>query len=118
MRGLNSVRGDSIQGVEHVRQSITQILTTPVGSRLMRREFGSLVPELIDHPCNDETRMLLFAATATALHRWEPRFRLQQVHLADVDIHGRAVLELSGAILFDGQWVRGVRISTGVEMLS
>uniref|UniRef100_UPI0026076D20 ATPase domain-containing protein n=1 Tax=uncultured Sphingobium sp. TaxID=316087 RepID=UPI0026076D20 len=31
---------------------VRDILTTPIGSRLMRRDYGSLIPELIDQPAN------------------------------------------------------------------
>jgi phage baseplate assembly protein W len=40
--GMNSQTGLSISEVEHIRQSVRDILVTPVGSRVMRREYGSL----------------------------------------------------------------------------
>lgn len=58
---------------DHIRQSIRDILTTPVGSRLMRREYGSLIPELIDYPTNQANLLRLNNASLMAILRWEPR---------------------------------------------
>ena len=64
---MNRHTGRAITGLEHLRQSVGDILSTPIGSRVMRREYGSLVPELLDHPDNDATRVRLNAAVAGAL---------------------------------------------------
>lgn len=74
MSGLNQRSGRAVDGVEHLRQSVADILTTPIGSRIARRTYGSLLPELVDQPDNGATRVRIFAATAGALMRWEPRF--------------------------------------------
>ena len=50
--GMNSQTGLSIAEVEHIRQSVRDILVTPVGSRVMRREYGSLLSALIDQRCD------------------------------------------------------------------
>lgn len=41
--GMNSHTGLSISEVEHIRQIVRDILVTPVGSRVMRCEYGSLL---------------------------------------------------------------------------
>lgn len=96
MRGTNALTGRAIEGAAHLRQSITDILTTPIGSRIMRREYGSLLPELIDQPFNGATRMKLFGATATALMRWEPRLRLTRIDLVPSSEPGAFLLDLQG----------------------
>ena len=78
---------------EHVVQSIAIILTTPIGSRVMRRDFGSEIMDLIDKPMTDRVILAVYAATANALmprtvdgHEYgEPRFALTgcQLHLAN-----------------------------------
>ena len=77
--GLNARTGQALSDIDHLRQSISRILTTPIGTRLMRREFGSLLPELIDQPLNDSTRMRIMAASVMAITRWEPRVALASV---------------------------------------
>jgi phage baseplate assembly protein W len=82
--------------LEHIRQSVIKIVTTPIGSRIMRRDYGSLIPELIDAPINERIRLLVMAATATAVIRWEPRIRPARVLLL---VDGASMtIELSAAM--------------------
>ena len=79
---------------DQIRQSIQDILTTPIGSRVMRRTYGSLLPIMIDAPFNEITRLQLYAATATALIQWENRINLESISIAPVS-DGNFVLDLS-----------------------
>lgn len=81
MIGMNENTGRSLSGLDHIRQSIRRILMTPIGSCIERREFGSLLPDLIDSPLNDTTRMQAIAASASAIARWEPRVRVRSLRL-------------------------------------
>ncbi len=79
MTGMDAVTGKPLSGLDHLRQSIADILSTPIGTRVGRRDYGSLLPDLLDQPMNAGGRMRLIAATALALLRWEPRIRLTNV---------------------------------------
>ena len=46
--------------------------------------------------------MELYSATAEALARWEPRFKLTRVRIAKADV-GQVVLDLEGVYLPDGK---------------
>jgi phage baseplate assembly protein W len=83
MRGMNASTGRATAGIAHLYQSIAKILTTPIGTRIARRDFGSELPELVDAPNNGATRVRLYAAIATALMQWEPRLRLTRVQFSD-----------------------------------
>lgn len=96
MIGMSNQTGRALAGNAHIAQSIADILTTPIGSRVMRRDYGSQLPDLIDWPTNAATRLLAYAATAMALMRWEPRIRLNRVELFLGDHPGQAVLDLEG----------------------
>ena len=96
MRGLDATTGKALDGLAHLEQSIRDILETPYGTRLMRRDYGSLLPYLIDQPFHAATRLRLYAATATALMRWEPRVQLSRVAMALGDTPGQVVLTLEG----------------------
>ena len=48
MLGINAYTGESLSGLDHLRQSIADILSTPLNTRVMRRDYGSRIPELID----------------------------------------------------------------------
>ncbi|WP_414153875.1 GPW/gp25 family protein [Pseudomonas sp. AN-1] len=96
---ISRTTGRAIGEREHIRQSIADILTTPIGSRVMRREYGSLLPELIDQPLNGATIVRLYAATAAALLRWERRVRLSRVQLQLGGAPGSATLDLEGSFV-------------------
>lgn len=96
MRGVSGTTGQAIDGAAHLVQSISRILTTPVGSRVMRRDFGSLLPQLVDQPFNAATRIRLFAATASALMRWEPRLRLTRVAIEQAGAAGAVIVTIDG----------------------
>lgn len=94
MIGMNAHTGRMITGTEHLAQSIADVLLTPLGSRLMRRDYGSLLLDLLDWPQNGHTRLQAYGAVAMALMRWEPRIRLARVNLQTGEHPGQAVLTL------------------------
>ena len=100
MAGLSHHPGPLIEGFAHVQESIACIVTTPIGSRVMRRDFGSRLPDLIDAPANDATLLSLFASVAEALDQWEPRFQLKAIEVGAVSgaeiAGGRMRLRLRG----------------------
>lgn len=104
MDGMSATDGKSLGGLEHLRQSIADILRTPIGSRVMRREYGSDLFRLVDAPLNRSTVLRLYAATASALKKWEPRFKLTKIR-ASAAASGTVSLDLTGEYLPDGQTV-------------
>lgn len=113
MNGINAATGQRLSGVEHLKQSIRDILTTRIGTRVMRRDYGSRLPELVDNPTGELLKVELFAATAEALVKWEPRFRLDRVYLQSASEAGKIVLALEGRILLNDEPVRleGIEIT-------
>ncbi|HEX7856026.1 MAG TPA: GPW/gp25 family protein [Sphingobium sp.] len=95
MRGMSRITGRPLEGTEHLEQSVNDILTTPIGTRVARRDYGSMLPLLMDQPMNAVGRARLFAATAMALSRWEPRIKVTSFALiATAD--GKAALTING----------------------
>lgn len=90
---MNRTTGKRITLADHIRQSITDILTTPVGTRVMRRNYGSHLFDLVDAPGNAVGILRMIAAAADAIERWEPRAKLQRGQLT-IDADGRAILRL------------------------
>lgn len=97
-----STTGQPLAGLDHLRQSIRDILTTRKGTRVMCRDYGSRLPELVDRPTNPAFRMDVYAATAEALARFEPRFELTQVRVESADSSGKLTLSLAGVYRPDG----------------
>lgn len=80
-QGMDRHTGRLLAPHEHLRQSVRDILLTPIGSRLMRRDYGSLLPFLVDAPATATTRLRLMSAIATALIKYEPRISIRQIHI-------------------------------------
>lgn len=95
MTGMNKSTGKPIRDEAHIVQSIADILTTPIGTRVMRREYGSRLYELIDAPLTPGSRLLWIAAVAGAIRRWEPRVSLEKVSLT-LSATGGVILSLIG----------------------
>lgn len=104
MIGMNADTGKPLSGYEHLLQSVTDILTTPVGSRVMLRDYGSDIPKLIDANMNPQTFALIYAATAEALDKWEPRLSLTRVQVTSVSHDGTCSLYLEG--IYEGEPVQ------------
>ena len=101
MTGMDRETGKALSGIEHLRQSIRDILTTPIGSRVMRRDYGSRLFELLDSPLNDGVLGEIYAATAEALERWEPRLRVTKVRATRAG-EGGLTIDLAGEYLPEG----------------
>jgi uncharacterized protein len=112
MLGMNAQAGQPLSGIDHLRQSLRDILTTRIGTRVMRRDYGSQLPELVDRPMNPRLAMDLYAATAEAIQRWEPRLKLTRVQIVNA-ARGQICLDLIGVYLPDEQTltVSGVEVS-------
>ena len=84
MSGMNAATGKTITGIEHLRQSVLDILSTPVGTRVMRRDYGSRLPYLVDAPLNGRVLMAIIAESAGAVRRWEPRLKVKRVQVDEL----------------------------------
>lgn len=110
---MNRSTGRAMDEADHIRQSIADILTTPIGSRVMRRTYGSLLPDLIDQPSNPANRLRLMAATVMAIIQWEPRVLVNNVSLA-LAMDGRVQIDLE-ATRSEGQRT-GRRLNISVPL--
>lgn len=104
MLGTNKTTGKPLGGLDHLRQSIHDILTTPLGSRVMRRDYGSRLFQLVDAPLNRGTILELYAATAQAIAKWEPRFAVQKVTIIDAT-PGSVTIDVTGLYKPDGKTI-------------
>ena len=105
MNGANNTTGQILKGHAHLRQSITDILTTPIGSRVMRRDYGSRLFELVDAPINSRTIPEFYAATAEAINKWEPRMHLTRMNIAQAT-PGHISIDLEGVYLPEGKEIK------------
>lgn len=94
--GVNRVSGKPLTDFDHVMQSIGVIVTTPIGSRVMRREFGSEIFDLIDRPMTQRVILAVYAAAVLAIARWEPRYAVTGIQLIEARADGVISLAFDG----------------------
>ncbi|WP_447908121.1 GPW/gp25 family protein [Serratia fonticola] len=93
--GMDRATGRGLTDIDHIRQSVADILITPVGSRPMRRAYGSLLSELLDQPQNDALRLQIMSACYSAILAWEPRVKLTGITF-NTAYDGKMVVDLTG----------------------
>lgn len=115
MTGIDASTGRALGGIAHVRQSVRDILLTPVGSRVLLRDYGSRLLELVDRPLSAGLLADIQAEAADALARWEPRLRLRRV--AARAAGARVEIDLEGEYLPEGRPVllEGIRLALAEE---
>ncbi|MBA3175207.1 baseplate assembly protein [Salmonella enterica] len=86
MQGMNRNTGKPLAGTDHIRQSIVDILTTPLGTRVMLPEYGSNLFNLVDNPTDPGLAMKIIMASAGALAKWESRIRVDSVNVTAIDV--------------------------------
>lgn len=59
-----------------VRVSIDNILRTKLGERVMRPEFGSVLPSLLFENMNEQTRIDFIDGIKRVFQIWEPRVKI------------------------------------------
>ena len=63
-----------------IEQSITRILETPLGSRVMEPTFGSELYLLIDKKMDEMWNLLFIKYVFEAISTWEKRVKIQTVN--------------------------------------
>lgn len=84
MKGMSRFTGEYLDDLAHLKQSIVDILTTPIGSRVMRRNYGSNLFRLVDSPINKDLFPQIYAAVAEALDNYEPRIKLEKINVTEI----------------------------------
>lgn len=100
MIGMDRHTGRPISGIEHLRQCIGDILSTPLGSRRHRPEYGSKLRLFVDLPVNAGWKSAVQAEAARALGRWETRLKLERVVVLSF-LDGKINLRVAGEYLGD-----------------
>lgn len=90
--GINAATGGTITGWQHVEQSLRDIFLTRFGERIMREHYGSFLPALLGRNITPNEVAPFFAAVASAIEQWEPRFRVTE--LVPVKVTGTGELHI------------------------
>lgn len=93
MAGIDPITGTVLDEIGDIRRSIADIIKTPVGTRVMRRDYGSHIADLVDSPGNEVGALRLIAAAADGIARWEPRVTMTSARLVPA-MDGTAAMEV------------------------
>lgn len=79
MSGFDRVTMLPIDNLAHTLQSVEVILSTGIGSRVMRRQFGGGVAELLGRAVKPSLMAIVQQVIGTAIDLWEPRLHVRRV---------------------------------------
>lgn len=94
--------GKSLIEIDHIKQSLEDLISTPIGSRLMRRNYGTNIAKLLDQPVSEALYLKCCSTIYTAILLWEPRVELSRIYVSEIN-HGKTVLNLEGTLVQSGQ---------------
>ncbi len=69
-------------GSDKLKENIIHVLLTATGERVMRRDYGAGLRQLVHDPNNDALRAVVQHQIAKAVGRWEPRVAVESVRVA------------------------------------
>lgn len=92
MVGIDRHTGKMIAEPEHIRQSIEVILTTPVGTRVMRGEFGVEYLDKTGKPKVDFPQKVIELEALRALTAYEPRIKDVAIEVTVLDQRLQAIV--------------------------
>lgn len=83
-------------GAEKLKENIIHILLTGVGERVMRRNYGGGVRQLVHDPNNEALKAIIQHQIGRSISLWEPRVMLESVSVSQQD--GTLIAELQYTI--------------------
>ncbi len=97
---IDAAAGGALSGEGWLRQAVRDVLLTPIGSCVMRRDYGSDLFKLIDAPMTPGLVADVVAASAEAIDTWLTMLKLKVVQVLQ---WGAGVTELGFSFDFNGQ---------------
>lgn len=82
MSGIDRHTFGVIGNLESAYQGLEVLFTTRLASRVMRREFGAGIVELLGRRITYPLFALFQQLVATAIDLWEPRFKVRRISLS------------------------------------
>lgn len=79
MAGIDRHTGKLIDNYSSALQSVEVIFTTRLNSRVMRRQFGGGIPEILGRQISLQLFGMFQVLLVAAIDVWEPRFRVRKL---------------------------------------
>ena len=107
--GMDQHTGRKLSGLEELKQRINRLFKTRKGALLLRREWGSNMPDLIDAKVTDDFRLDIYAESAATLadpaNEIYDEFKLHRTVLSGDLENGEVAVDLEGEYLVNGELV-------------
>ena len=104
-KGTDRATGALIDGVPYLRQRLEDVINTPIGSLVGRRDFGSRMFEMLDRTVNESFHMDAYIRLAEAISNPAnglDDFRLQNMQLTQ-PTNAQVSIAVTGLLLIDGK---------------
>ena len=99
---ISRENGKPLTEIEHIKQSLADLISTPIGSRIMRRDYGTQLANLIDQPTSESLYLKCYSTIYIAVLRWEPRIEISKIFISSQE-QGKQVLDIEGVLIQSGQ---------------
>lgn len=93
---ISNLTGQPIDNDEQLRQKIIDVLTTPIGTRLMRRDYGCGMIDALDMPVTTSTLALAKARIAKALKAFVKNFATLKITITQAIDNFRYAISIIG----------------------
>lgn len=73
--GINT-DAELVADIQALNNSLYNLLTCPIGTRVHKRDYGSNIPWFLQEPCDAITANKIKQSLLQSIRRWEPRVQL------------------------------------------
>lgn len=113
---MSRENGKKLLVIDHIRQSLADLISTPIGSRVMRRNYGTLVANLIDQPTSEALILKCYSTIYSATLLWEPRIQINQMNIGQIN-QGKTELTIEATLVETGENVNlNIPVSIGASI--
>lgn len=102
--GIDRNTGRPLVGWPHAEQSIARLLETVIGSRVMLLGYGNDTVRQIGRNMVPPVVLEIYRNAVTAIHRWEPEFRVGRCELVGLERTGAISFRTGGLYYPEGRF--------------
>lgn len=114
MAGMCRHTGRALDGLDHLTQSVGDVITTRLDTRALRRWYGGEFMDLVDAPVNSGTMVDFTFAIADCLGRHEDRITVTAIRFSQPS-EGQLMVSIEGNLTATGKAVVLGAIPVGVR---
>lgn len=94
--------GSNMTKIMHIKQSIEDICSTPLGSRVMRRNYGTKLANFIDQPTSEALFLKCCSTIYSGILMWEPRIHVTKISIGSIS-SGQMSIDIEAEMVESGQ---------------